>query len=138
MIFQHISITPVCLCSQMILSILNQSNPSLMLLIFSDTDSLLDWSRKWRLECNQSKCVHMYFSQLFYSKPFTFYLDGTPIQTVRLHRDLGIILSSDWNWTAHYNHILSKAYRSFYLICRNFPINSSTKIKLHLFYLENV
>ena len=98
-----------------------------------DTDSLFDWSKKWRLEFNHSNCVHMHLSQLSHSKSFTFYLDGTPIQSMRLHRDLGIILSSDLNWTAHYNHILSKAYCSFYLIHRNFPINSSTKIKLHLF-----
>ena len=62
-----------------------------------DTDSLFDWSRKWRLEFNHSKCVHMHFSQLLHSKSFTFYLDGTPKQTMRLHRDLGIILSSDLN-----------------------------------------
>ena len=102
-----------------------------------DTDSLFDWGRKWILEFNHSKCVHMHFSQLLlHSKSFTFYLDGTPILTTRLHCDLGIILSSDLNWTAHYNHILSKTYCSFYLIGRIFSINSSTKIKLHLFLCE--
>ena len=50
----------------------------------------------------------MHFSQLLSSKSFTFYLDGTPIQANKLHRDVGIIYLLDLNWTAHCNHILSK------------------------------
>ena len=53
------------------------------------------------LSFNHSKCVHMHFSQILCSKSSLFYLDGTPIQTVILHCDLVIILSSDLKWTAH-------------------------------------
>ena len=68
--------------------------------------------------------------------PITFYIFHfllTPTQATRRHHDLGIFLSPDLNCLAHYNHTSSKVYHSLYLSAEFFPINSSTKIKLHVF-----
>ena len=78
-----------------------------------DTDSLFDWSRKWSLKFNHSKCVHMHFSQLLSSKSFTFYLDVTPIQANQLHCDGGIILSFEFELDCPLQSYLIKSYHSF-------------------------
>ena len=74
MIFQHISISLILFMfaddTKYLKSIESISDAAYFQ---CDTDPLFDWSRKWRLEYNHSKCVHMQFSQLLHSKSFTFY-----------------------------------------------------------------
>ena len=43
---------------------------------------------------------------------------NSTISSTSLHRDLGILVSSNLTWDNHYSAIISKAYRALYFIRR--------------------
>ena len=65
----------------------------------------------------------------FWAKPTfdldttTYSVNGKPIKQFLQHKDLGIIFSSNLNWTNHYQSITAKAYKILGLIRRTFKIN---------------
>ena len=64
----------------------------------------------------------------------TSYTIGTSLITkVESHKDLGIILSSNLTWDAHYNHIIAKAYSILGLLRRTFSPQNLTKSKKQLY-----
>ena len=95
-----------------------------------DLNSLAVWSHDY-LAFNTNKFVHLSFN----NKLLTSYkIDDLPITSSSSHRDLGIILSSDLSWKAHYNLISSRAYKTLGLLRRTFSqcINISTKRTLYI------
>ena len=57
-------------------------------------------------------------------------------KTTTVHKDFGITVTSNLSWTAYFDVILSKAYKSFNLIRRTFK---SSKLPIHskkTFYLS--
>ena len=79
-----------------------------------------------------------FFTFVFIIKPLTtdlptYTINGTPIKSVLQHKDLGVIFSSDFNWSAHYNTITTKAYKTLGLIRRTFKtISINAKKQLYI------
>ena len=65
---------------------------------------------------------------LYLKLPTSYYLGNTELATTVTHKDLGITVMSTLSWSAHYDQILSKAYKSFNLIHRTFKISPSIPI----------
>ena len=64
------------------------------------------WSHFSDLLFNEAKIVHVRF---WTKAPFdmdttTYTVNGKPIKQLLQHKDLGIIFSSNLNWTDHYHH----------------------------------
>jgi len=76
------------------------------------------WSHWTELFFNEGKFVHV----RFWAKPTfdlnntTYTVNGKPIRQLSKHKDLGIIFSSNLNWTDHYTTITTKAYQILGLI----------------------
>ena len=89
--------------------------------ILSMVDSLAGPS----LLFNEAKFVHV----RFWAKPTfdldttTYSVNGKPIKQFLQHKDLGIIFSSNLNWTNHYQSITAKAYKILGLIRQTFKTN---------------
>ena len=49
------------------------------------------------------------------------------------HRDLGVVFSTDLSWNKHYEHIITKAYRSLGLLRRTFSNTNSISVKKLLY-----
>ena len=62
-----------------------------------------------------------------------YYIRDSVIKASKAHCDLGVILTSDLSWSAHYNKICSSAYRSLYMIRRSFSLSLPTALKKHLY-----
>jgi len=64
------------------------------------------------------------FGKKIYTADHPLYnVNGHPIQCLLQHKDLGVIFTSDFNWTAHYTSISAKAYKTLDLIRRTFKTN---------------
>ena len=62
------------------------------------------------------------------------FLDGVKLELVAQYKYLGVVISSNLQWTPHINQICSNARKLLGLIYRNFASNiQSTSIVLHLY-----
>ena len=82
-----------------------------------DLNSLLRWSIDNHLHFNVSKFVFIRFHPKFNTE---YNIDGFNIPCSSVCKDLSFIFSSDLSWNQHYKVIISKAYKSFDLLCRTF------------------
>jgi len=82
------------------------------------------WSTTSDLLFNELKFIHLrFFSKTPSSNQTIYSVNENPIRSTQQHKDLGITFSSDLTWTAHYNIIISKAYKMLGLIRRTFKID---------------
>ena len=98
-----------------------------------DINSVSNWSITSDLFFNESKFFHLRFHYKTTTDLQTYTINGTPIKSVLQHKDLGVIFSSDFNWSAHYNTITTKAYKTLGLIRRTFKtISINAKKQLYI------
>ncbi len=96
----------------------------------SDLDRLTHWSLFWRLLFNEKKCVLMQFCRnpRALVVDSTYQIAGKQITPKENHRDLGLILQQNLDWSNHYDLISGKAYGQLSLIRRTciFLLNLNT------------
>ena len=98
-----------------------------------DINNAYDWSITSDLFFNESKIFHLRFHSKITTDLPTYTINRTPIKSVLQHKDLGITFSSDLNWSAHYNIITTKAYKTLGLIRRTFKtISINAKKQLYI------
>ena len=82
-----------------------------------DLNNLVTWSTSWSLLFNEQKCSILRFRSTRHTPiPLVCNLNGKPVAVKDSHRDLGVINSTDLQWTAHYCYIMSRAYKVLYLL----------------------
>ena len=83
-----------------------------------DMKRLEEWSRKWLLSFNVSKCSTMHFGA---SNPRAVYqLNGQDLRSTAVERDLGVLVSEDLKSTPQVHKVSASANRVLGLIRRNF------------------
>ena len=107
------------------------SSPDLQL----DLNSLSDWSIANCIDFNETKSAALRLPHG--AMPPSYFINGKEIPVVELHRDLGVLLSSDLSWSAHISHISAKAYKMLGLIRRTFSSTVSVSVR-KLLYLTLV
>ena len=75
----------------------------------SDLDSLSSWADIWQMEFNVKKCCIMQISALHSTSSFPYKMYDIPLQFVKNHHYLGILLDNKLSWTPHINSLCSKA-----------------------------
>ena len=106
------------------------SDPSDVFELQHDINSLNLWSVQWRLLFNPTKIVQISFKSTLQT---SYTIGRSSISKVDSHKDLGIILSSNLTWDAHYDHIISKAYSILGLLRRTFSPLNYTRSKKQLY-----
>ena len=90
-------------------------------LLQDDLNSLFNWSLKWRLCFNTSKCALLRLTSGYSSSQSPpYYINDEEIDLKVCHRDLGILISGNLSWTNHYDHTCSCAYQMLGLLRRVF------------------
>ena len=102
-------------------------------LLQNDLNRLVEWCNTWNLFLNEEKCSIIHFtknrSPLFYS----YSLNNKEILHTSSGKDLGLIVSNNFQWRLHYQQIISKAYKILGLLRRLFSTSISTRAKLTLY-----
>jgi hypothetical protein len=88
-----------------------------------DLDRLCDWSRKWKLCFNASKCKVMHFGQNNDTLRYTM-LDNTDnyvqVTSISEEKDLGVTFEPSLKFDIHINNCVNKAQRVLAMIRRSF------------------
>ena len=103
----------------------------------SDLIDLSTWSSTWSLLFNESKFVHMRFWQKNTSCSHTYLINGNTIDQKTQHKDLGVILTIDLNWSPHYNYIISQSYKTLGLLRRTFT-HSTCASRKKLYFISTL
>ena len=106
------------------------SDPADSIKLQDDIDSLNHWSEKWSLLFNHTKVVQISFRSHL---PTSYTIGTSSITKVESHKDLGITLSSNLSWDAHYDHIIAKAYSILGLLRRTFSPQNPARSKKQLY-----
>ena len=83
----------------------------------NDLTRLSAWSREWLLNFNGAKCVVLRIHEAI---NYMYTLDGIPLATELLQKDLGVIISDTLKLSAHITSITKKANQHIGLIKRCF------------------
>ena len=111
------------------------TNPSDCSLLQDDLIRLLDWSNKWKLHFNISKCALVRFSYGTPISPASSYCMGDQdIVALDCLRDLGVLISDELSWSAHYDLLCSRAYKILGLLRRVFNNVFAIAAKKHLHF----
>ena len=98
-----------------------------------DLNRISDWSSKWQVTMNPSKCRSLVFS-LKRVKPThpSLYLNNSCIEEVEKHTHLGLTLQSNMSWECHIQNIFEKASKRLNLLkLLKYKINRSTLVCLY-------
>ena len=74
-----------------------------------DIDKMLNWQNKWLLKFNivDQKCKVMHIGK---TNPKHIYkIDGMDLPSVEEEKDLGVLMTSNYNWDTHINKCIKKA-----------------------------
>ena len=83
----------------------------------NDLDSVLDWSSRWQLIFNTSKCKHLHLGP---DSNNDYMMDGRTIKKTTEEKDLGIIIDQNLKFKSHIASSVKKANRKLGFIYRTF------------------
>ena len=115
------------------------SSQSDCLLLQNDLSRLVEWSSTWSLFLNEDKCCTVHFTKNQSPVSFSYLINDQQIPSKSTQRDLGISVSSDLQWSSHYQVITSKAYKTLGMLRRTFSrsVNVSAKRLLYLLLIRS-
>ena len=86
----------------------------------------------WNLFLNEKKCSTVHYMPCL-STTFNYHLNGQQIPSKAMEKDMGLIVSADFNWRPHYQSITSRAYKVLGLLRRIFSGSVSVSAKCSLY-----
>ena len=98
-----------------------------------DLESLHQWSLKWKLSFNASKCKVLSITRSKNPFLFDYTLNGTKLERVQEFIDLGVTLDSHLNWNKHVTKLINKAKRIMGLIKRSIGYKAPQSVKRQLY-----
>ena len=102
-------------------------------LLQNDLNKLYDWSEKWEMKFNASKCKIMRITRSNSPVEYNYYLDGTQLECVGNFKDLGVLFDATLSFKAHIHSVVTKANRLTGIIKRSIGFNAPSSVKLTLF-----
>lgn len=96
----------------------------------SNVTQLCDWSTKWGMNFNPSKCMHMEVGRNLPN--FKLFMNGVAIPQTSNLKYLGVFIQSDLKWHHHIQSIVNKSNKTLFMMIRCL-FNTSFKTKMIAF-----
>jgi hypothetical protein len=87
-----------------------------------DLSNLVDWSKKWQMQFNTSKCKVLHIGKT--NHRYQYVMDNQVLESVKEERDLGVVISDDLKVSANCQDVYSKANRILGMINRSITYRS--------------
>ena len=84
-----------------------------------DLDKLTQWSYKWQMNFNVSKCKSLSITRKRNPILHQYSMNGQQVEAVSRHPYLGVEVTRNLNWSHHIDNITAKANRSLGFVKRN-------------------
>ena len=78
-------------------------------LLQSDINCLFNWSLTTHLSFHPSKSCHLSFNQKL---PTSYTINGITINSLPTHKDLGVLISNNLEWSPHQDFVFTKTYKT--------------------------
>ena len=91
-------------------------SPAVHHILQTDTQKLTDWSNKWQMNFNTSKCHLLTITHKTKPSDFTYTIANQPISRVNSHPYLGVTIDAKLFWTKHIQSTASKSANSLGLL----------------------
>ena len=108
-------------------------------LLQQDIDHIFNWTHDNHLSLHEEKTLHIRFHRTGQA-PITstnYHVNNCGVIQKSKCKDLGVIFTENLSWSDHIDYILSKAYRTLFLLKLTFSTSSSISVKKNL-YLSTV
>ena len=103
------------------------------ILLQEDLDTLSNWTKTWQLPLNIIKCKAMCLSNKRKVLPFTYHLNGTPLDWCLSHKYLGIMLNTKLLWNDQVAMVVAHSIKVLNLLRRTmFGCSKQVKSKAYL------
>ena len=81
---------------------------------------IVDWCKKWLLKLKATKCKCMRITRSRSVTPYSYNINSIPLEQVKTHKHLGVIISSDLSWKPHVLSVAAKANKILGLLKHTF------------------
>ena len=110
---------------------LNQSNKfKITFRLQNDIKRIIDWSTKWQMKFNTSKCKVVHIGKNNPNK--TYEMDNNSLESSPVEKDLGVIITKDLSFDTHIANAIKKAKQMLGMISRTYE-DKLVKNILHLY-----
>ena len=93
-----------------------------------DIQKLTDWSNKWQINFNTSKCHLLIITHKTKPSEFTYTISNQPISRVNSHPYLGVTIDAKLSWSKHIRSTASKSAKTLGLLKRTlYPAKPKVK-----------
>ena len=84
----------------------------------SDIDKISEWCKMNKMIMNTKKCKIMHITRKKSHLVGEYFIEGQPLESANVHKDLGLFTASDLSWNQHIDKITAKANRVLGLVKR--------------------
>ena len=84
----------------------------------SDIDKISDWCKMNKMRINTKKCKIMRITRKKSPLVGEYNIEGQPLESVNVYKDLGLFTASNLSWNQHVDKITAKANRVLGLVKR--------------------
>ena len=84
-----------------------------------DLDQICEWCKVWRMDLNLSKCCLLSITRNVTPIHVFYHLMDVPVKTINVHKDLGVLVSTDLKWNSHVRSVTAKANKMLGFVRRS-------------------
>ena len=109
------------------------NDPSDCILLQNDLNAMFEWSQRWNMNFNPSKCKILTITRRCHPVFYNYLMNGTSLEHVGSFTDLGVLIDEKLTFNPHINQLISKCNKMCGFIKRSLGFRAPTIVKFRLY-----